>query len=109
MKIENTVQGVRAALKQARKAGKSVAFVPTMGNLHHGHITLVAEAKRRADYVVTSIFVNPTQFGANEDFSSYPRTLENDASMLAEVHCDLLFAPAAEEMYPDGRQQATTV
>lgn len=109
MKIENTVQGVRAALKQARKAGKSVAFVPTMGNLHHGHITLVAEAKRRADYVVTSIFVNPTQFGANEDFSSYPRTLENDASMLAEAHCDLLFAPAAEEMYPDGRQQATTV
>lgn len=109
MKIEHSIQGVRAALKQARKAGKSVAFVPTMGNLHSGHISLVAEAKRRADYVVTSIFVNPTQFGANEDFSSYPRTLENDASLLAEAHCDLLFAPSAEEMYPDGRQQATTV
>lgn len=109
MKIENSIQGVRAALKQARKAGKSVAFVPTMGNLHSGHISLVAEAKRRADYVVASIFVNPTQFGANEDFGSYPRTLDNDAGMLAEAKCDLLFAPAAEEMYPDGRQQATTV
>lgn len=109
MKIEHSIQGVRAALKQARKAGKSVAFVPTMGNLHSGHISLVAEAKRRADYVVTSIFVNPTQFGANEDFSSYPRTLENDAGLLAEAGCNLLFAPSAEEMYPDGRQQATTV
>ena len=109
MKIENSIQGVRAALKQARKAGKSVAFVPTMGNLHSGHISLVAEAKRRADYVVASIFVNPTQFGANEDFGSYPRTLDNDAGMLAEAKCDLLFAPAAEEMYPDGLQQATTV
>lgn len=109
MKIENSIHGVRAALKQARKAGKSVAFVPTMGNLHSGHISLVAEARRRADFVVTSIFVNPTQFGANEDFSSYPRTLENDASLLAEAGCNLLFAPTAEEMYPDGRQQATTV
>jgi len=109
MKIENSIQGVRAALKQARNTGKSVAFVPTMGNLHSGHISLVAEAKRRADYVVASIFVNPTQFGANEDFNSYPRTLDNDAGMLAEAHCDLLFAPAADEMYPDGRQQATTV
>ena len=109
MKIEHSIQGVRAALKQARKAGKSVAFVPTMGNLHSGHISLVAEAKRRADYVVTSIFVNPTQFGANEDFSSYPRTLDNDAGLLAEAGCNLLFAPSAEEMYPDGRQQATTV
>ena len=109
MKIETSIQGVRAALKQARKAGKSVAFVPTMGNLHSGHISLIAEAKRRADYVVASIFVNPTQFGANEDFSSYPRTLDNDAGMLAEANCDLLFAPAADEMYPDGRQQATTV
>lgn len=109
MRIENSIQAVRAALKQARKAGKSVAFIPTMGNLHSGHISLVAEAKRRADYVVTSIFVNPTQFGANEDFGSYPRTLDNDAGLLAEAGCNLLFAPSAEEMYPDGRQQATTV
>lgn len=109
MKIENTIQGVRAALKQARKAGKSIAFVPTMGNLHSGHIALVEEAKRRADFVVSSIFVNPTQFGANEDFASYPRTLDNDAALLAEADCDILFAPSAHEMYPDGKQQATTV
>lgn len=109
MKIENTIQGVRAALNQARKAGKSIAFVPTMGNLHSGHIALVLNAKRRADFVVSSIFVNPTQFGVNEDFASYPRTLDNDANLLAEAKCDILFAPSAEEMYPDGRQQATTV
>ena len=109
MKIENTIQGVRAALNQARKAGKSIAFVPTMGNLHSGHIALVLNAKRRADFVVSSIFVNPTQFGVNEDFASYPRTLDSDANLLAEAECDILFAPNAEEMYPDGRQQATTV
>lgn len=109
MKVESSIQGVRAALKQARKSGKSVALVATMGNLHSGHISLIAEAKLRADYVVASIFVNPTQFGANEDFGTYPRTLENDASLLAEAGCNLLFAPAPEEMYPDGRQQATSV
>jgi len=109
MKIENTIQGVRAALNQARKAGKSIAFVPTMGNLHSGHIALVLNAKRRADFVVSSVFVNPTQFGVNEDFASYPRTLDSDANLLAEAECDILFAPNAEEMYPDGRQQATTV
>lgn len=109
MKIENSIQGVRAALNQARKAGKSIAFVPTMGNLHSGHIALVLNAKRRADFVVSSVFVNPTQFGVNEDFASYPRTLDSDANLLAEAECDILFAPNAEEMYPDGRQQATTV
>jgi len=109
MKIENSIQGVRAALNQARKAGKSIAFVPTMGNLHSGHIALVLNAKRRADFVVSSVFVNPTQFGVNEDFASYPRTLDSDANLLAEAGCDILFAPNAEEMYPDGRQQATTV
>lgn len=109
MRIEHSIQAVKAALKQARKAGKSVAFVPTMGNLHSGHISLVAEAKRRADYVVTSIFVNPTQFGVGEDFNNYPRTLDNDAGLLADAGCNLLFAPSAEEMYPDGRQQSTTV
>lgn len=109
MKIENSIQGVRAALNQARKAGKSIAFVPTMGNLHSGHIALVLNAKRRADFVVSSVFVNPTQFGVNEDFASYPRKLDSDANLLAEAECDILFAPNAEEMYPDGRQQATTV
>lgn len=109
MKTETTIAGLRAALRAARKAGKSVAFVPTMGNLHSGHITLVKKAKQRADLVVTSIFVNPTQFGVNEDFDKYPRTLAADSALLAEAACDLLFAPAAEEMYPDGRSQSTLV
>lgn len=109
MKTETTQSGLRGALRAARKAGKSVAFVPTMGNLHSGHITLVREARRRADIVVASIFVNPTQFGANEDFDKYPRTLPADSALLADAQCDLLFAPEAREMYPDGRAQATAV
>lgn len=109
MKIETTISGVRAAIRAARSTGKSVAMVPTMGNLHAGHITLVSTAKRRADIVVASIFVNPTQFGVNEDFDKYPRTLAADSALLAEAFCDILFAPAAEEMYPDGRQQNTSV
>ncbi|MDI1301234.1 MAG: pantoate--beta-alanine ligase [bacterium] len=109
MKTETTISGVRAALRAARKAGKSIAMVPTMGNLHAGHITLVKTAKRRADIVVTSIFVNPTQFGINEDFDKYPRTLSADSALLAEASCDILFAPDMREMYPDGRQQNTSV
>ena len=109
MKIEYTVQGVRAALRSAKAGGKSIAFVPTMGNLHAGHIHLIHEAKRRADFVVCSIFVNPTQFGANEDFGSYPRTLERDGSLLAEAGCDLLFAPAATEIYSNGLNQLTSI
>jgi pantoate--beta-alanine ligase len=109
MKTETTISGLRAALRAARKAGKSIAFVPTMGNLHEGHITLVKNAKRRADLVVTSIFVNPTQFGVNEDFDKYPRTLAADSALLADAQCDLLFAPDAREMYPDGRSQSSSV
>jgi pantoate--beta-alanine ligase len=109
MKVEHTIAAVRAALKQARQKGLSVAFVPTMGNLHAGHIHLIHEARRRADFVVASIFVNPTQFGAGEDFANYPRTLDADSAKLADAQCDLLFAPNATEMYPDGRSQLTTV
>lgn len=109
MKVEHTIAAVRAALKQARQKGQSIAFVPTMGNLHSGHIQLINEARRRADYVVSSIFVNPTQFGAGEDFDNYPRTLDADSSQLADAKCDLVFAPSATEMYPDGRSQLTTV
>lgn len=109
MKTEVTISGLRGALRAARKAGKSIAFVPTMGNLHDGHITLVKAAKRRADIVVASIFVNPTQFGANEDFTQYPRTLAMDSTLLADAACDLLFAPDSSEMYPDGRSQSTSV
>lgn len=109
MKIETTINGLRAATRATRHAGKSIALVPTMGNLHAGHITLVQEAKRRADMVVTSIFVNPTQFGVNEDFDKYPRTLAADSALLADAKCDILFAPEIGEMYLDGRQQSTSV
>ncbi len=109
MKTEHTIQGVRDALRQARRDGKRIGFVPTMGNLHAGHISLIHAARARCDIVVASVFVNPTQFGANEDFGSYPRTLEEDARLLTEAACDLLFAPAAQEMYANGRNQTTSV
>lgn len=99
MKTETTLQGIQAALRSARNARKSIGFVPTMGNLHAGHIQLVAEAKRCCDVVVVSVFVNPTQFGAGEDFDRYPRTLEADQQLLVEVGCDLLFAPTVNQMY----------
>lgn len=109
MRTETTLNGLRAALRAARQAGKSIALVPTMGNLHEGHISLIKTARQRADVVVASIFVNPTQFGANEDFDQYPRTLAADSALLANADCDILFAPEAKEMYPDGRSQHTTV
>lgn len=109
MKTEHTIQGLRDALRQARRDGKRIGFVPTMGNLHAGHISLIHAARARCDIVVASVFVNPTQFGANEDFGSYPRTLEEDARLLTEAACDLLFAPAAQEMYTNGRNQTTSV
>lgn len=109
MHIVNTIAEVRAHVRAARAEGKRIGFVPTMGNLHSGHISLIKDARGRSDYVVCSIFVNPTQFGINEDFDKYPRTLEADAALLSEGGCDLLFAPSASEMYPDGRSQSTTV
>ena len=99
MIIETTIQGLAASLQPARAARNTIGFVPTMGNLHEGHLTLVREAKKICDVVVVSIFVNPIQFGPNEDFDSYPRTLDQDSQLLAEVGCDIIFAPSVEQMY----------
>jgi pantoate--beta-alanine ligase len=96
-----------AALIALRAGGKSLALVPTMGALHVGHMALIEEARRKADRVAATIFVNPLQFGVNEDLDRYPRQEERDAAMLADAGCDLLWLPAAEDMYPPGF--ATTV
>ena len=99
MKTETTIQGLTASLAPARTAKKLIGFVPTMGNLHEGHLTLVRAAKKICDVVVVSIFVNPIQFGAGEDFDSYPRTLDQDSRLLAEAGCDIIFSPSVEQMY----------
>jgi pantoate--beta-alanine ligase len=101
------IEALREALAGLRAGGGTVAFVPTMGALHAGHMALVAEAKRRATHVVASIFVNPTQFGPGEDLSTYPRREASDSKMLDESGCALLWAPDAAAMYPEGF--ATTV
>ncbi len=102
MQTVATVAGARAQIAAWRTAGESIALVPTMGNLHAGHYSLIALARQHARRVAASIFVNPTQFGPREDFNSYPRTLEADCKGLAEHGCDLVFAPSAVEMYPFG-------
>ena len=91
-----------AHLAPSRRSGQRIALVPTMGNLHTGHYSLVAIARKHADVVVASVFVNPTQFGPHEDFARYPRTPEADAAGLAASGCDALFMPGVEEMYPYG-------
>ena len=99
MNTHRTILGLRAEVLRFKRSGQSVAFVPTMGNLHSGHYRLVEIARERADRVVASVFVNPTQFAPNEDFERYPRTLEADAEGLARAGCDALFAPDSAEMY----------
>ncbi|MDX1500493.1 MAG: pantoate--beta-alanine ligase [Woeseiaceae bacterium] len=100
---------LRAELADWRQAGEHVALVPTMGNLHAGHVELVAAAREHAERVVVSVFVNPTQFGAGEDFSDYPRTLERDTRRLKKATADILFTPSVETMYPFGLEEATRV
>lgn len=102
-----TVAECRAALEEARRAGREIALVPTMGALHEGHAALVRHAREVADVVVVSIFVNPLQFGERSDLERYPRTLEADQALLEELGADLLLAPDAEQMYPDGGSSTT--
>jgi len=97
-----TAAGLRERVAAWRRGGARVGFVPTMGNLHAGHYSLVSIARAHADRIVASVFVNPTQFGPREDFASYPRTLESDRDGLEAHGCDLLFAPDVEEVYPFG-------
>ena len=101
-KILRTVPSLRRAMEPYRKAGASIALVPTMGALHRGHMALVREARRRAKRVVVSIFVNPTQFAPHEDFASYPRSFATDLKALRTQNIDVVWAPAVEAMYPDG-------
>ena len=100
--VARTVTALRRALTAARNGGRTLALVPTLGALHRGHLALVNEARRRADRVVVSIFVNPTQFGPHEDFASYPRTFATDVAALTQAKADLVWAPTAAVMYPEG-------
>jgi pantoate--beta-alanine ligase len=101
MKSVGTIDEMRHVVAGARAKGKSIAFVPTMGALHEGHLTLIDEAKRVADSVVMSVFVNPLQFGPSEDFDRYPRTLDDDANLASKRGVDFLFTPTREDMYPE--------
>ncbi len=102
MEVVHTIPELRAAVARARQAGKSVGFVPTMGCLHEGHLSLIRRAKAESAFVAVSIFVNPTQFGPNEDFSKYPRTFEDDRRGCQAAGADLIFAPTADDFYPGG-------
>lgn len=102
MQIARTLEMLRKSLTALRADGQTVALVPTMGALHEGHLTLVRRAKAQADHVVVSIFVNPRQFGAGEDLDAYPRQLERDAQLLEDEGVSLVWAPAPQEVYPEG-------
>jgi len=109
MRTVGDLRSLRAVVQAWKKEGLRVGFVPTMGNLHAGHFSLIELARRYADRVVASVFVNPTQFGPTEDFTRYPRTLAEDSVGLVEHNCDLLFAPSVEVMYPFGPEQAMRI
>ncbi len=109
MHTEQHPDAVRERVAVWRQQGDTVAFVPTMGNLHAGHFSLLRRAREHCDHVLASVFVNPTQFGPDEDFKRYPRTLDADREGLAAHGCELLFAPAAETLYPCGVDASVTV
>jgi pantoate--beta-alanine ligase len=98
----DSIQTLRAALQKARGQRKRIGLVPTMGNLHEGHISLLEMARQESEFIVTSLFVNPLQFGPQEDLQSYPRTPSADQKALSRAGCSVLFAPSVKEMYPDG-------
>ena len=102
MKTVTTISEIRSEVSSLHSQGKRVGFVPTMGYLHEGHLSLIRKAKSENDVVVVSIFVNPAQFGPNEDFARYPRDIERDSELATLAGCDILFTPSVEEMYPAG-------
>lgn len=109
MKQIHSVDKLRKAIAEWREAGDTIALVPTMGNLHKGHMSLISLAAEYAEHVIVSIFVNPTQFGPNEDYTSYPRMPEVDSRKLARAGIDILFAPSVEEIYPHGLENSAQV
>lgn len=109
MDLYTTIGELKSAVRAWRREGLIIGFVPTMGNLHDGHLSLINVARTRADRVVASIFVNPLQFGEDEDYSSYPRTEERDKTLLADNGCDALFMPEVRELYPEGGMPVTIV
>jgi pantoate--beta-alanine ligase len=109
MEVIKTIKEMKEFSSQARRAGKTIAFVPTMGYFHEGHLSLMREGQRRGDLLIVSLFVNPTQFDPNEDFKNYPRDFERDGKMAEEVGTDILFAPEGDEMYPSDHQTIVLV
>lgn len=109
MQIIKDISDLREIRRTWQTSAKVIAFVPTMGNLHQGHLNLVREAKKQADIVVVSIFVNPMQFGPDEDLDAYPRTLENDSQLLENLGVDVLFMPSVNDIYARGLEQQTFV
>lgn len=109
MEILSTIEEVRAFCESKRLQGKTIGFVPTMGFLHEGHLSLMRKAKEHADHVVVSIFVNPTQFGPNEDLDRYPRDPEGDADKCRSVGVDMIFTPPVDAMYPQGEETIVDV
>ncbi len=109
MRLVKSLNALRQNIKNAKAKGKTIGFVPTMGYLHQGHISLVRKAVKDSDFVAVSIFVNPTQFGPREDLSRYPKDLKKDLRMLRKAGADIVFAPSAQAMYPEGFQSYVEV